>query len=74
MGIIILDFLHITCLLALIYILYQMLRNNEVYSIRIDWIITNDKRFDKYSYDEMFNPSKKNYYGLRYPRDKHFNK
>jgi hypothetical protein len=58
--------------ILLLNLYYQLKRNNAVYSIRIKWIDTDDKRRYMYSYDYMLNPAKHNWYGLRYPRDKHF--
>jgi hypothetical protein len=58
--------------LIIIYSYYQLSRFNAVYSIRIKWLSTDDKRRYMYSYDYMLNPAKHNLYGLRYPRDKHF--
>lgn len=58
--------------LALFYCLFQLLRNEAVYRIRIHWIDEDDSRHDKYSYDEMFSANKSNWFGLRWPCDKHF--
>lgn len=59
-------------LLFLIYLLYQGKRNDAVYKIRMSWVNNQDKRRYKYSYDYMFMPKLKNYFGLQYPKDKHF--
>ena len=58
--------------LFLLYSLYQLERNNEVFKIRKNWIYTDDDRWDKYSYDYMVEPNKHNWYGLRYPKDNHY--
>ena len=44
---------------------YQLKRNNDVYEIRLKWIESNDKRYYQYSYEEMFLPSFRNFYGLK---------
>lgn len=58
--------------LAFIYGVYQLIRNEFVYRIRIKWIEEDDIRHDQYSYDYMFNPSKHNLFGLKFPTDKAF--
>ena len=58
--------------LALIYCFYQLARNQKVYKIRINWIIKNDPRWDKHTYDDMFKPSLKNWFGLKFPNEKDF--
>jgi len=62
------------CILGMIYSVYQLFRNDAVLSINLHWIATDDDRFDKYTYDEMFKPSKSNWFGIRYPKDSHFKK
>lgn len=59
-------------LLLLIYCFYQLLRNQLVYKIRIKWIEKDDDRYYKYSYSKMMTPNKSNWWGLKYPKDKHF--
>lgn len=54
------------------YCLIQIVRNNEIHEIRKEWIYQDDKRWYKYTYQEMFTPSKSNWYGLRYPKDEHY--
>lgn len=54
------------------YSIYQIARNNKVASIRTKWIYNNDSKWYKYSYDEMFDPSKNNLYGLLWPNEKHY--
>lgn len=61
----------ILCLL-LAYLFYQLYRNDKVYEIRSKWIWSLDERYDQYSYDEMFLPSHKNWFGLKPPIDKDF--
>ena len=56
----------------LTYCLYQLIRNNTIYSIRTNWIETDDSRYSKYSYDYMMNPSIHNWFGLKFPLDKSF--
>ena len=58
--------------LIMIYLIYQHIRTNKVYKIRILWGIENDSRRYKYSYKEMRRPNLKNWYGLRYPKEKHY--
>lgn len=58
--------------LALLYCAYQLIRNQVVYEIRKKWIINDDKRIYKYTYDYMFVPRKENYFGLQYPREINF--
>ena len=62
----------VVLILGLIYWIYQLIRNEMVYRIRIKWINSNDKRHDIYSYDYMFEPHKRNWYGLKLPLDSHF--
>ena len=57
---------------ALIYTVYQGFRNDKVLKIRLNWIWTMDMRRYRYTYDEMFKPSLKNWFGLKWPRDKDF--
>lgn len=54
------------------YMLYQIKRNHTVYDIRINWINTDDDRWNVYSYQEMFVPSKSNWYGFKFPKDSDF--
>jgi len=58
--------------LVLIYLIYQIVRNDKVAEIRFGWIEKNDSRIDEYTYDEMFNSSFKNWLGLKYPNEKDF--
>ena len=60
------------CFLCIIYFLYQLKRNAHVYEIRIRWLRTDDNRLDKYTDEEMLNPSIKNYFGLTIRKDKDF--
>ena len=53
---------------------YQFIRNQKVFEIRARWIDDKDDRWFKYSYDFMYNPKGHNWYGLRYPKDKHYPK
>lgn len=59
-------------ILGLLYCTYQLIRNAMVYKIRVKWIYSNDKRYYKYSYDYMFEPHKRNWYGLKLPFDSSF--
>lgn len=60
--------------LALLYSIYQLFRNEKVWKINENWFDTNDDRAITYSYDEMFDPNKSNWFGLRWPMEKHFYK
>lgn len=51
---------------------YQLARNKKVYRIRIDWIKDNDSRFYKYTYDDMFEPSLNNWFGIKFPSKSDF--
>ena len=58
--------------LVFIYSVYQLVRNEFVYRIRIKWIQKDDIRHNQYSYGRMFGPSKHNYFGFQFPTDKAF--
>ena len=58
--------------IAQIYILYQMIRNNKVLKIRLKWIADKDPRIEQYSYSKMNRASKKNWLGLIYPNENQF--
>ena len=51
---------------------YQILRTQKVYKIRRKWIYSDDSRYYKYSFDEMFKPNYNNLFGLKYPNEKDF--
>lgn len=54
------------------YTFYQLARNNEVYNIRCKWADEDDRRRRDYTYDEMFDLSPKNLYGLKWPKESDF--
>lgn len=54
------------------YIIFQMIRNTEVFMMRGKWLIDNDYRHVKYTYDEMFFPKVSNYFGLTFPKESDF--
>ena len=58
--------------MGICYIIYQLFRISTVYKIRTNWIYTNDKRYNKYSCKFMYDLNKNNWFGLRYPKDKHY--
>jgi len=58
--------------LALIYCFYQEERNRKVSKIRKNWIMTNNPKIHKYTYDYMFDPSFKNWLGLKFPTESDF--
>lgn len=60
----------VTILLS--YFLFQFYRNNKVFLIRVKWIRAEDERYEQYSYDSMYDPSKSNWWGLKIPKEKHF--
>lgn len=64
--------LIILLVLSIIYGFYQLARNEEIYNIRRKWGNDNDVRWYRYSYQKMQNPNKNNWFGLRYPKEKHF--
>ena len=58
--------------LVFAYGVYQLIRNEFVYRIRAEWFKRDDKRWYKYSYDFMFEPSSHNWFGLKFPTEKDF--
>jgi hypothetical protein len=55
------------------YYIYQLKRNQAVYTIRKNWINTDQlDRLEKHTYEYMFDPNLKNWFGMRYPKDKHY--
>ena len=60
------------CLAGMVYSFYQLARNNAVYEIRHKWICSDDKRWDEYTYDFMFDPKLHNWMGLRWPKEKNY--
>jgi len=52
-----------------VYLIYQLIRNEIVYKIRMKWIKTEDNRYSLYSYDFMQDPNKHNYFGLKFPKE-----
>jgi len=69
-------FIIVFCILCsvLVYAFLQLVRNQIVFNIRHKWIENSDKRWHVYSYDYMFNPKKHNWFGLRWPKEKHYKK
>lgn len=61
-------------LAVLIYIfgLYQVFRINVITSIRLKWIDIQDERIKRYTFKDMFNFKKCNWFGLKYPREKDY--
>lgn len=60
-------------LIICVYFVYQLIRNQKVYNIRIKWL-RNDEldRHMRYTYNEMMDPNKKNWYGLKFPNEKDY--
>ena len=71
---IILVILIIICIIGVLYCLYQLERNRQIYKIVTKWVNQDDERYYNYSYNYMADPSKHNWYGLKYPKDKHYEK
>lgn len=59
----------ILLLVVAAYCIYQLIRNELVYNIRLRWIDKSDNRWYKYSYNQMFDPSPGNWFGLNWPHD-----
>lgn len=62
----------IYCQLNILFLKFQMKRNDKVGDIRLYWIDSKDDRLNKYTYDFMFESSKHNWYGFRFPNEKHY--
>jgi len=58
--------------LIFIYLFYQFARNEAVFKIRLKWINEDDKRWETWSYDQMYAPSRHNWYGIKYPKEFHY--
>lgn len=61
-------------LLWLIYLFFQIKRDDATYDLKVKWLKRGDVRYDKYSYNYIFKPSKQNWYGLKMPKDSDFKK
>lgn len=72
LALIILSIIMIISILGLIYSIYQLIRNNAIYSLREKWLKENYTKYDMYSYEFMIKPSIHNYFGLQYPTEKKF--
>ena len=57
---------------VIFYLIYQLVRNEAVYKMRAKWINSDDLRWHKYTYDEIMNPNKENWCGIKFPKDKDF--
>tara|TARA_R110000824_G_scaffold359490_2_gene547050 strand:+ start:569 stop:1195 length:627 start_codon:yes stop_codon:yes gene_type:complete len=62
----------VTILFYLIYLFYQIIRNEKVYNIRRKLSNEDDKRWYDYHYYYMIKPSFNNYLGFKYPNEKDF--
>ncbi len=69
---IILCIIQVVATIVLMYFTYQMIRLDSVYKIRDEWVEKKDKRKYKYSFEYMIDPNLHNWFGLRYPKDKHY--
>jgi len=56
------------------YFLYQIIRIQRIFKIRMKWIKDGDRRYDTCSHKYMADPNKDNWYGFRLPMDKHYKK
>lgn len=73
MKTIIIEAVLIICLLVILYAVLQMIRNEMIYRIRKRWIEQdNYERWFSISYDAMWTPCRKNWFGLKLPKDKDF--
>lgn len=60
-------------LISMIYLVYQIIRNEKVYRIRMVWLgDSNFSKLERYSYEYMYVPSKHNWWGLKYPTKSNF--
>lgn len=60
-------------LILICVLLYQLKRNQAVYTIRKNWINTYQfDRLKKYTYEYMFDPNMQNWFGFRYTKDTHY--
>ena len=69
-----LSILLIISLVALVWSIYQLVRNEAVFKIRKKWINNLDDRWYQYSNEQMYKPSRKNIFGLIFPNEKQFPK
>lgn len=64
--------LSFICILGMLYNIRQFPRIDAVYDIRVKWIHINDDRYYKYTFDEMLEANKQNWYGLKIPKEEDF--
>ncbi len=65
--------MYLICMVVLFfYVVYQLLRNDAIFKLRVNWSLNSDERYGKYTYYGMFFPSLANWLGMRYPMDKHY--
>lgn len=59
--------------LVMAYLAYQRVRNEAVYNIKVKWLDNGEfERCRRNSYDHMYKPNLKNWFGLRWPREKNY--
>ena len=58
----------------LIYMSFQFVRINKVAEIRTKWIYSGDFRYWKYTFGDMCDPSIRNWFGLKIPKECHYAK
>lgn len=66
------EYLIYILILIAIYYIYQMLRNKIIFLIRKRWIENNDDNWHKLTYQYMLDPKRHNWYGLKFPKEKHY--
>ena len=59
-------------ILIIIYWVYQYIRSKATLNLILKWIGNGDKRYEKYSFNDILSPNKHNWFGLRYPKDKYY--
>ena len=59
-------------ILCLLYFAFQFKRLHEVMHIRRKWQDVLDKRYRTYSFMDMYGRTKKNWYGLKMPKEDDF--
>jgi hypothetical protein len=65
--------IFILLLLTSLFLIIQFPRADSVYNIRCNWIITDDDRYNQYSWDDMLRKyNRKTWYGLKIPKDEDF--
>ena len=58
--------------ILIIYCTIQYMRNERTYVLRQVWSINAAPRYYEYTYWQIFKPSRRNWYGLKFPREDDF--